>query len=111
MDPDRLEQVVTNLVSNAVKYSPDGGAVTVALEESDADVVLRVADSGMGMTPEQQAHLFQRFYRTPEAQARGIQGTGLGLYLVKQLVEAHGGHIEVASEPGRGSIFTVSLPK
>ncbi len=110
-DADRLEQVVTNLVSNAVKYSPDGGTVSLELHDGYDAVTLRVVDTGMGMTPEQQEHLFQKFYRTSDAQARGIKGTGLGLYLVKQLVEAHEGQIEVRSAAGQGTVFTVTLPK
>jgi signal transduction histidine kinase len=110
-DPDRLEQIVTNLVSNAIKYSPDGGVVTLRLRECGDEVELQVEDTGMGMSPEQQAQLFQKFYRTPDAQASGIKGTGLGLFLVRQLVEAHGGRIEVQSEQGRGTTFTVTLPK
>jgi signal transduction histidine kinase/CHASE2 domain-containing sensor protein len=110
-DVDRLEQIVTNLISNAIKYSLDGGVVTITLKESDGNVILRVTDTGMGMTPEQQRQLFQKFYRTQEAQALGIKGTGLGLYLVKQLVEAHNGSIEVASQQGLGTTFTVCLPR
>ncbi|MDQ3813743.1 MAG: ATP-binding protein, partial [Armatimonadota bacterium] len=114
-DADRLEQVVTNLVSNAIKYSPDGGEVTVTVEENATDsspaAVLRVQDTGMGMSPEQVSQLFQKFYRTPDAQARGIKGTGLGLYLVKRLVEAHDGQIEVESAVGQGTTFTVTLPQ
>lgn len=110
-DADRLEQVVTNLVSNAVKYSPDGGTVLLELHDGYDAVTMRVADTGMGMTAEQQEHLFQKFYRTSDAQARGIKGTGLGLYLVKQLVEAHEGRIEVRSAAGQGTVFTVTLPK
>ena len=110
-DADRLEQVVTNLVSNAVKYSPDGGTVSLELHDGYDAVTLRVADTGMGMTAEQQEHLFQKFYRTSDAQSRGIKGTGLGLFLVKQLVEAHQGQIEVRSEAGKGTVFTVTLPK
>ncbi|HVF10477.1 MAG TPA: ATP-binding protein, partial [Abditibacteriaceae bacterium] len=73
--------------------------------------IMSVADTGMGMTPEQVEQLFQKFYRAPDAPARRIKGTGLGLYLVKQLVEAHGGNIEVESVHGRGTTFTVSLPR
>jgi two-component system OmpR family sensor kinase len=102
---------VTNLVSNAIKYSPDGGVVVVAAEEQADGAVLRVSDAGMGMTPEQVDNLFQKFYRTPDSQARGIRGTGLGLYLVKQLVEAHGGSVTVESQHGTGTTFTIKLPR
>jgi signal transduction histidine kinase/CHASE2 domain-containing sensor protein len=110
-DADRLEQVVINLVSNAVKYSPDGGTVTLRLTQHQQKVELTVHDTGMGMSAEQQAQLFQKYYRTPDAQARGIKGTGLGLYLVKQLVEAQAGDIVVHSEQGVGTTFTVTLPR
>jgi len=112
LDKDRTEQVIVNLISNAIKYSPDGGAVTLCLAEAGAETVqMTVQDTGMGMTPEQVDNLFQKYYRTPDAQSRGIKGTGLGLYLVKHLVEAHGGEITVASEQGRGTTFTLTLPQ
>ena len=110
-DPDRMEQIVINLVSNAIKYSPDGGTVSLKLHRQNGAAVMSVADTGMGMTSEQVSQLFQKFYRTPDAQARRIKGTGLGLFLVKQLVEAHGGDIAVASERGHGTTFTVTLPQ
>ena len=110
-DRDRIEQVVTNLVSNAVKYSPEGGSVRVEIKASENSVALSVADKGMGMTAQQQAALFQKFYRTPDAQQSGIEGTGLGLFLVKQLIEAHGGAITVESEQGKGATFRVALPR
>ena len=111
LDSDRIEQVLGNLISNAVKYSPDGGVVSVRVEENGDDILLRVSDTGMGMTDEQQGQLFQKFYRTKDAQSRGIKGTGLGLFLVKQLVEAHEGTIEVQSTFGKGTTFCVTLPK
>lgn len=110
-DADRLEQIVTNLVSNAVKYSPEGGTVTLRLKETEYSVEMSVQDTGMGMSAEQQSQLFQKFYRTPDAVSSGIKGTGLGLYLVKQLVEAQSGDISVQSEPGIGTAFSVTLPK
>jgi two-component system phosphate regulon sensor histidine kinase PhoR len=114
VDPDRMEQILINLVSNAVKYSPDGGTVTLALAEhgqnGKREVTFQVTDSGIGMTPDQVSRLFQKYYRTPEAQSRGIKGTGLGLHLTKRLIEAHGGRIEVESERGRGTTVTVTLP-
>jgi signal transduction histidine kinase len=110
-DADRIEQIFTNLISNAVKYSPEGGPVLLTIEDAEDHVLLRVSDQGMGMTLEQQAHLFQKYYRTPDAQSSGIKGTGLGLFLIKQLVEAHGGTIAVKSSKGQGTTFTVALPK
>jgi|GEM_PF-5620388 len=111
IDPDRMEQVIINLVSNAVKYSPQGGTVTLSLCKEADTITLSVTDTGMGMSEEQMGQLFQRFYRTPDAIARGIKGTGLGLYLVKQLVEAHEGRIDVTSRAGRGTTFSVTLPQ
>ena len=81
------------------------------LEESQSSAIIRVSDQGMGMAPEQMTNLFQKFYRTPDARRSGIKGTGLGLYLVKQLVEAHGGTISVSSTVNRGTTFTVEFPK
>lgn len=109
-DADRLEQVVINLLSNAVKYSPDGGKITLSLRKNEREVELEVRDEGMGMSPEQLKKLFQKFYRTDDARAMGIKGTGLGLNLVKQLIEAHGGRIEVESARGKGSTFRAILP-
>ena len=109
-DSDRMEQILINLLSNAVKYSPDGGIITLFLAQNDNEVCLEVRDQGMGMTPEQQQNLFQKFYRTADAKARGIKGTGLGLNLVKQLVEAHHGRVEVESVREKGTTFRVVLP-
>jgi signal transduction histidine kinase/CHASE2 domain-containing sensor protein len=109
-DPDRLEQILVNLVSNAVKYSPDGGEILLSLQDGDEGVLVRVRDEGIGMTREQVENLFQKYYRAPGARARGIKGTGLGLFLVKNLVEAHNGKIEVESEVGQGTTVSVHLP-
>ena len=110
-DSDRLEQVLVNLLSNAVKYSPRGGCVLLELEGQSEVCILRVKDSGMGMTSEQVASLFQKYYRTPDARRHGIKGTGLGLYLVHQLVESHAGTIEVESAPEQGTTFIITLPR
>ena len=110
-DADRLEQVLVNLLSNAVKYSPHGGTITLELEAQNKSAVIRVRDSGMGMNQEQVASLFQKYYRTPDARRLGIKGTGLGLYLVSQLVKTHGGTIDVESAPQQGSTFTVTVPQ
>lgn len=112
-DHDRMEQVVINLLSNAIKYSPEGGTVTLRLRRDGANIILEVSDEGIGLTRDQINNLFQKFYRTNDARARGIKGTGLGLNLVRQIIEAHGGDIEVNSkrdEGGRGSTFRVTLP-
>lgn len=109
-DQERVEQVLANLLSNAVKYSPEGGRITVRLETREKHILLKVSDTGMGMTAEQVERLFSKFYRTPDAFARGIKGTGLGLFLVRQLVQAHGGSIQVQSAPGLGTTFEILLP-
>ncbi len=109
-DQEDLRTVVMNLLNNAVKYSPEATRVTVALRNGGRTAAVSVADQGMGMEPKEMERLFTRFYRTPRAEASGISGTGLGLSIVQQIVNAHGGRIEVASEAGKGSCFTLTLP-
>lgn len=109
-DGPRLEQVLQNLLQNAVKYSPQGGSVRLRVEQQDAGVVLSVSDEGIGIPPDAQPHLFTRFYRASNTQPLSIGGLGLGLYIVRQIVEAHDGTIAVTSELGVGSTFTVTLP-
>jgi PAS domain S-box-containing protein len=108
-DAPRLERVVTNLLTNALKYSAKDAPVGVCLVRRGADVVLEVRDHGIGIAPESLRMLFDRYYRTAGGQARAA-GLGLGLYIARLVVEAHGGHIEVSSEVGKGSSFQVSLP-
>jgi signal transduction histidine kinase len=108
-DGDRLEQVLTNLVSNALKYSPDGGVVRVAVAADGALAVVTVSDQGIGIAPGDQTRLFQPFGRGERA-GRRIQSMGLGLYITAQIVARHGGTIAVESTPGRGSTFAVRLP-
>jgi len=109
-DAGRLRQVVDNLLSNAVKYTPGGGRVTMTLTADDTSCALSVEDTGIGISPDDQRQLFDRFFRAHEARRNAVQGVGLGLSIVKSIVEAHGGRIAVASRPGRGSTFTVRLP-
>ena len=109
-DRDKVEQILTNLVSNATKYSPNGGDIVIAGSANDTEVVLRVTDQGVGMTEEQIGQLFQRYQRVDRDSIKGIRGTGLGLYLVRGLVEAHAGRLWVTSEPGKGSSFFFALP-
>jgi signal transduction histidine kinase len=108
-DPLRLEQVLTNLVSNAIKYSPTGGLIEATLARRGDEVVLRVTDHGIGMSAEEQRHIFEPFRRAGLAKD-AIPGLGLGLFVVKRIIEAHGGRIEVESAPDRGSTFSVHLP-
>ncbi|MFP2925865.1 ATP-binding protein [Pyxidicoccus sp. 3LG] len=109
-DRGRLAQVLTNLLENAIKYSPLGGDVHVTLAHSGGDAVVTVRDSGIGIPKEEQPHLFERFFRARNAPVSGFGGLGLGLYICRDIVERHGGHIWVESELGRGSAFHVSLP-
>lgn len=106
-DADRLGQVLANLLGNAVKYAPDGGEIAVRVARDGGFAAISVRDEGPGIDPEHLPRLFDRFYR---AQSQGAGGLGLGLYIARMIVEAHGGTIHAASEPGRGSTFTVRLP-
>ena len=108
-DHDRLEQVMNNLVSNAIKYSPDGGTVTIATQHEDAHLIVKVRDQGIGIPLEDQERLFERFYRG-SAEGQEVKGLGLGLYVTRRIVEAHGGTIAVRSKPGQGSEFSFTLP-
>ncbi|MDQ1592638.1 MAG: hypothetical protein QOG71_3265 [Pyrinomonadaceae bacterium] len=110
-DPDRLEQVVWNLLSNAIKFTPKGGRVQVRLERVNSHVEITVADTGRGIAPEFLPHVFDRFRQADQTTTRTHGGLGLGLAIVRQLVELHGGTVAVESEgEGRGTSFTVSLP-
>lgn len=109
-DRDKLYEILANLLSNAVKYSPRGGVVRVSLHEQDGELIVNVNDQGVGISEDQMAQLFQRFRRVKSGGTERVTGTGLGLYLTKHLVEAHGGRIWAESEPGRGSTFTFAIP-
>jgi signal transduction histidine kinase len=109
-DPMRLEQVLTNLLQNAVKYSPSGGGVSVQVGQRGDRVFLIVADQGMGIAADALPHLFERYYRAPAVTAQMVSGMGIGLYVVQEIVTLHGGVVQVESTEGKGSAFTVWLP-
>jgi len=109
-DAQWLKQALINLLDNALRYTPSGGAVTVRLQAVGQEVDMAVEDTGHGIEPENIPHLFERFYRTDWARAKDAAGTGLGLPIVKEIAEAHGGAILVTSHVGKGSIFTLRLP-
>lgn len=109
-DPSRIAQVVTNLLTNAIRYNREGGRVHVTVAPDGDMAVLTVADTGVGIPPESQPHVFERFYRVDKARSREDGGSGLGLAICKSIVEAHGGFIAFESEPGKGTTFTVRLP-
>jgi len=109
-DVRRLGQVVDNLLSNALKFTPPGGSVHVRASRRDSTALLEVSDSGMGIPEEEQEALFGRFYRTERAQHDAIPGVGLGLSITKSIVEAHGGRITFTSAAGAGTTFVVELP-
>lgn len=110
-DAQRLEQVVSNLLSNALRYTPKDGKVRVRAWAEAGRACFAVQDTGVGLASEELAHLFERFYRADRARTRAEGGTGLGLVIVRQLVEAHDGQIAVQSSPGQGTTFTVCLPQ
>lgn len=109
-DPTEIDQLVANLVSNAVKYTPSGGTVTLSVRRRDHEVEIGVADDGLGIAEEDQARIFRAFYRTENPQALSEPGTGLGLAIVATVVERHGGRLELDSRLGEGTTFTITLP-
>ena len=109
-DPGKLAQVCYNIIENGVKYTPDGGRITVTLHRMGRDAVLEISDTGVGIPAEDVAHVFDRFYRVDKARSRDTGGTGLGLSIVQQIVRLHTGSVTVQSEQGKGTTFTVQLP-
>jgi signal transduction histidine kinase len=111
VDRQRIGQVLGNLLSNALRHTPTGGAVTLSAHADGGRVVIEVSDTGEGLTADQLPHVFERFYRSDSARDRDHGGSGIGLTISKAIVEAHGGVISVRSDgAGRGATFTVSLP-
>lgn len=109
-DSDRLIQVITNLLSNANKYTPTGGTITVSTQVFGNTIEISVRDTGIGLSAEDQSRLFTNFFRADNPATKKVGGTGLGLWISRSLVEMHGGTLAVHSEPGKGSVFSVTLP-
>jgi signal transduction histidine kinase len=109
-DEDKLRQVLVNLLDNAIKYSPDGGEVTVELAGGAGRARLTVRDGGLGIPQGEQERIFEKFYRLDPALTRGVGGSGLGLYISRELVSRMGGSLSVRSRPGEGAAFIVDLP-
>ena len=109
-DADALSQAVLNLLSNAMKFRGNSSQIDLVVERTNGCASIRVRDRGRGISPADQKHVFEKFYRTPDAEAAGIPGTGLGLALVAHIAQAHGGSVEVESEVGQGSTFSIHLP-
>ena len=110
MDASLMSSVIATLLDNAVKYSGDSAEIRLCAEEKDGHVRISVRDKGIGIAPDKQAHIFEKFYRVPTGDVHDVKGYGIGLFFAKTIVEKHGGHISVNSEPGKGSTFTIELP-
>ena len=109
-EPRKLQRMVANLLDNALKYTPTGGTVTVSVNSDDGQITISVSDTGVGISEEDLPHIFKRFY-TCNKKTQPQHGTGLGLSLVKAIARSHGGHVNATSRPGKGSTFTVTLPR
>ena len=110
IEEDKIDQVMENLLSNAVKFSPDGGKITVTLEKTNEKVQIIITDTGIGIPKKDFAHIFEKFYRAGNASSGTMGGTGLGLGIVRYIIESHGGEIWAESELGKGSTFSFTLP-
>ena len=109
-DPDYIERAISNLVDNAIKYTPEGGSIRVTAARNGTGVRMEVMDTGIGIPEADLPRIFERFYRVDKSRSRDMGGTGLGLAIVKHVVQAHGGTVDVASRPGQGSTFRITLP-
>ncbi|HLR19655.1 MAG TPA: ATP-binding protein [Staphylococcus sp.] len=110
-DLDRIEQVLTNLIDNATRYTEKGDAITISCDQTDTENILYIADTGSGIAPEHLQQVFERFYKVDSSRKRGKQGTGLGLFICRMIIDEHGGSIDVQSELGKGTTFVIKLPK
>lgn len=110
-DPDQLGQVWTNILGNAIKFSPDGGEIKVALTPDERGVRVTIADQGIGIAPEDRERVFERFFKADRSRSRKYEGSGLGLSIVRQIVSLHGGRVTASSGPDGGTVFTVTLPR
>ncbi|MDP4182102.1 MAG: ATP-binding protein, partial [Bacillota bacterium] len=110
-DKDKISQVLVNLISNALKYTPEGGKVNISTQANEKTVEISVKDNGNGISPDDLPFIFERFYRADKSRNRLTGGSGIGLTIAKAIVEAHKGNITVKSEHGQGTEFIVSLPK
>jgi signal transduction histidine kinase len=110
-DANQTEQILTNYIGNAIKYTPNGGNIRISFEEQPSHILVKVSDNGIGIVEDEVGKVFQRFYRASNASCSGAGGSGLGLAIVRDLVERQGGQVWVESELGKGSIFSFSLPK
>tara|TARA_R110000772_G_scaffold63319_3_gene141920 strand:- start:2296 stop:4110 length:1815 start_codon:yes stop_codon:yes gene_type:complete len=109
-DRQNLSQLIDNLIDNAIKYTPENGVITVNLSVDDKGMLLEVCDTGIGISPQYQQRIFERFYRVDKARSRSLGGTGLGLSIVKNIAEKHSGHIQLKSQQGKGSTFSYRMP-
>jgi signal transduction histidine kinase len=110
-DKLRVSQVIGNILDNAIRFSPQGRQVNVELKEENNEYVISITDQGIGVRPEYMDHIFERFYRVRNTASRQYSGIGLGLFVARAIVEAHGGHIWVSSNQGLGSTFSFTLPR
>ncbi|MCU1403740.1 MAG: sensor histidine kinase [Glaciihabitans sp.] len=109
-DPLRIRQVIDNLLSNAIKYNRPGGSVTIRVETNPTSIKLSVVDTGVGLTPDEQSHIFDKFYRTDSARQSDVEGSGLGMSITREIIRRHGGDLTLESEMGVGSTFSMTLP-